>query len=455
MSPAGSDYVRDKMARIVGKENVHTDACSLATYFLVPPRQTHVHLVQPASVVEVQSVVKTCVAEGIPMFTTYDTYLPDEAAEASGIVIDFSRMREIERIDSKNLCVHLQRGVTFEQLDHALKPLDLTILYPFAARTSSVLCHAVARGINVYAARYPEVQVSNMQVVLYDGSIHRTGSHANNQEMADWKEDGGPNISKWYLGADDIFGIVVCGSIWIYPERKERYFDAFGFDNAETARTLVKHLPRMELVAACLAMNRQAMGRRFALDQEALAPWTLLVGTEGFVELSRYHRRKVAEIATGAGGIPLRSEYAQKINEVMGRPWYAGPGTQVGFYTLFRRITELETVLARVLRQKGCREETIGITYLACGLGRCVYCHYDVGQFLSAANEVVELQCELASAGAFFDKPHGELARHVYERAPAYLAHLKRIKKMMDPYGIINPGRPYKGLYDGEQCGNL
>jgi FAD/FMN-containing dehydrogenase len=443
--------IHRKMAAVVGPENVKDDPGFLSAYFLGQQGVSGLVVVLPAAVEEVQGVVRNCASDRIPLFTTYDTYLPDEAASASGVVIDFCRMNAIERIDAKNLCVHIQRGVTFEQLEEALRPQGLAALYPAAATTRSVLCHAVSRGINQAAARYPEVQVANMQVVLQDGSVHRTGSHANSEEMADWKEDGGPNISKWYLGADDVFGIVVCGSVWVYPRFEGRYFEAFGFEDRQAVVALAKDLARMELAAQCLAMNREAMAARFGVQREGLSAWTLLAGTEGFRELAAYHRKKIVEFAAGAGGRRMGPELADRIASGMSVPWYVRPKHSVGFYTLFGRIPRFEAILEAAARRNGLSAGAdIGMTYLAYGLGRAVSCRYDLPEEGMPGSFVAELERELALAGAFFDRPRGALAEQVYGSAPAYAAQIKKIKAMMDPRGIFNPGRPFKGICDGD-----
>lgn len=245
-----------ELATVVGESNVLRDPATLGAYFRTPVDTSRLVAVAPGSTEEIRRIVRVCRASGTPLFTTYDTFFPEDAAQRGGVLVDFRRMDRIERIDSKNLCVHIQRGVTFEELEEALGAEGLTALKPAAATTRSVVCHAVARGMNLAAAKYPEVQAANLQVVLEDGEIHKTGSHANREDMADWKEDGGPNLSKWYLGADDVFGIVVRASVWIYPKFEGRHFGAFGFQNPEPALGLLRNLPRKELPQECLVLDR-------------------------------------------------------------------------------------------------------------------------------------------------------------------------------------------------------
>jgi len=46
----------------------------------------------------------------------------------------------------------------------------------------------------------------------------------------------------------------------------------------------------------------------------------------------------------------------------------------------------------------------------------------------------------LASQGALFTRPYGELADLVYESATGYATALRRVKKVFDPNNIMNPG---------------
>ena len=249
MAGASSLECETALAGILGKGNVTSDLARLASYFASGRESPNLVAACPAETEEVQKIVEHCYASGVPIFTTYDTCFPEEVASQTGVLLDFHRMNRIERIDSKNLCVHIQRGVTFEQLEEALAPEGLTALVPAGARTRSVVCHTVSRGMNLAASKYPEVQASNMKVVLQDGRIHLTGAHAISEETSDWKEDGGPNLSKWYLGADDIFGIVVRASIWIYPRFEGRSFEGYGFSDFSEALALVKDLtPNERLV---------------------------------------------------------------------------------------------------------------------------------------------------------------------------------------------------------------
>ncbi len=443
---AGSTVVdvRGRVAEIVGEENVERDPVNLACYFTKPAGAKGLAAACPGSAEEVQKIVEVCSASAVPLFTTYDELFPEEVASQEGILLDFKRMNRIERIDSRNLCAHVQRGVTFEQLEEALAPEGLTALVPAAARTRSVVCHAVSRGMNLAASKYPEVQASNLKVVLQDGRIHLTGGHAISEETSDWKEDGGPNLSKWYLGADDIFGIVVRASLWIYPRFEGRTFEGYGFSDFGEALKLVKELPRLDLTAECLVMNRLALAARTEAPQESLPPWTLVVGVEAFPELAEYRRRKVREAVEAAGGSMAGADLQAGIAPVMQRPWYVKNGAWTSYHTLFKRVPEFESILESRVHGEGIDPDSIGKTYIAHGLGRSVCCQYDFSGSAGKGSFVQDLEIALAGAGAFYDRPQGRLAEHIYGAVPAYVNQIRRIKDTMDERRIFNPGRPVK-----------
>ncbi len=55
---------------------------------------------------------------------------------------------------------------------------------------------------------------------------------------------------------------------------------------------------------------------------------------------------------------------------------------------------------------------------------------------------VEKLNIKLLDEGAFFDNPEGKLAEELYARTGNYLNMMKRIKKLVDPKNLLNPGVP-------------
>lgn len=141
------------LGSIVGSENVSRDLDILSHYFREPIEQSGLQVVYPGSVEEVQGIARLATKDKIPIYTINDQYLRQEVAKKGGILLDFKRMNKIERVDSKNLVVHVQRGVTFPELIAQLKKHKVRTMLPAAATSRSVLCNFVNRAVMQAAAR--------------------------------------------------------------------------------------------------------------------------------------------------------------------------------------------------------------------------------------------------------------------------------------------------------------
>ena len=163
------------LGRIVGEQHVLGKPDQLAKYFTEPGDTGDLVAVQPGGTEEVQEVVKLANELGLPIYTLSDRHLRTSDVGRQGIILDFCRMTAIEKMDKRNLLVHVQRGLTFEALQKELDKLDLKLAPPLAATSDSVLCNFVNRVPQKKATLYAEPHVNNMQVVLADGDLFRTG----------------------------------------------------------------------------------------------------------------------------------------------------------------------------------------------------------------------------------------------------------------------------------------
>ena len=65
----------------------------------------------------------------------------------------------------------------------------------------------------------------------------------------------------------------------------------------------------------------------------------------------------------------------------------------------------------------------------------------DAGARERAARLVGEAGAALIAAGAYFSRPYGVWAAPVYDRDPVSRDVLRRVKRIFDPNGIMNPGK--------------
>ena len=184
------------LKRILGPDRVRESREDLAKYFRGPADTSGLVAAFPSCVEHVQEVVQWAGENGMSVFTLQDRFLGQWASGGKGVVLDFRDMASIVRVDKRNLLAHVERGVTFDALRRVLDEQGLKLAAPIGAPTDSVLSNFLCRVPVKKATLYPEVHLYNLQVVLADGRIHRTGSHAL-KEKEDCREDGGPSLSRW------------------------------------------------------------------------------------------------------------------------------------------------------------------------------------------------------------------------------------------------------------------
>ncbi|MGW8323417.1 MAG: FAD-binding oxidoreductase, partial [Thermodesulfobacteriota bacterium] len=290
-----SGSLKERLARIVGAEHVKDQPDQLAGYFPAPAETSGLLAVQPAETGEVQEIMRVASESGVVVRTMNDRRLRDSDAGQEGIVLDFQRMRAVERLDKRNLLAHVQRGLTFVELKKVLDEQDLKIATPIGATSDSVLCNFINRTPLKKATFYPEVNVFTMQVVLADGTLFRTGSHALSEKV-DLREDGGPSLSRWFFGSDDIFGVITRATIWLYPRTECREALLFGFDTLEEAARVLRNVPRTELGSEYLAANRRFLSSLLQEEKGRLPVWTVMVGFDGKAKLVAYQKERIKKI---------------------------------------------------------------------------------------------------------------------------------------------------------------
>jgi FAD/FMN-containing dehydrogenase len=433
------DAILSDLESAVGKDHVSADRSLISQEMNISDSPGDFLMVSPQRDEEIQGVVRKAGERNVPIYTFYTPCVNGDLPSGDGILLNFKRMNEIEEIDVANLMAHVQRGVTFEQLQKALEDKGLTMMLPAAAEGSSVACNYVNRRVMLGSGRYPEVQLSTMRIVLADGDIHKTGSHALSEETADCKEDGGANLSRWYLGSEDIFGIMTRASVYVYPVWESRRSMCLGFDDMASALKTIREIPRHELGIECLMTNSTAFKRIFNIDTNGSYPWVVTIGLRGKEKLVAYQEERVRNLARKYQCQLMEVDDAA-VTRKLDSPWYADKAPHIGFYAKFPDAGAYHETVEKHVKKEGLSADDMGTVLVSFSRGACAYQHYN---FHGAQENIPEnLLFDLLEGGAYFDLPRGKLAERIYSSMPGYLNLLGRIKKMLDPKGILNPGRP-------------
>ncbi|MDD5224377.1 MAG: FAD-binding oxidoreductase [bacterium] len=434
------------LQEIMGKDGVISRPDEISGLFARPVDSPRLQAVQPGQAEEIQKLLPWAKENRVSVYTKYFPYFPESVAQAEGVAIDFRRMNQIERVDSLNLMAHVQRGVTFDQLRKVLKPMGLKAVAPVAGGSSSVLESLVNRDVVKSMARYSEVEVTNLKVVLADGRVHLTGSHAMNEEMSDWKEDGGPSFSRWYYAAEDSYGVVCRASINLFPICESRQALAFGFADIQSLITALKKIPVLEIGTEYLGFDRRAFEKTFGVKPEH--PWVMIVGFEGRKKHVDWQVKTVKELAGKLGGKAVSPVSEEKMADYLDEPGMPLSPRHFAFYATCQRMPEMDELLTGSLKiASGGKTADLGRILVSFDRGRALYGIYDIFSDGVTPASIVETSRSLWKAGAFFDLPQGKLAEEIYAQNPGLSRLLGRLKGMLDPQGILNPHLPLpKGI---------
>jgi FAD/FMN-containing dehydrogenase len=433
----------DLLESIVGKRNV-SPGCAAGNKLLRPGQEAQgLVVVCPSDDGEVQKIVDLAREQGIGIVTVNDRYMLEEDLDKEGILLDFSRMNRIERIDPPNLIAHVQRGVTWDQLNAELEKQGLRAVAPVAANSESVAESCSARVVGKAAAKYWDYPVTNLKLVLANGHIHKTGTHGFDEEASDGRSEGGPNLSNWFTCSDDIFGVMTRATILLWPVYETRSSLAARFDDEDELLRALRNLPRTELGVEYFGINRATLKNLIGADGGKLPAWTLVVGLEGREKLVDHHRHRILGLLQKYD-CKLDENLATRMTEQLDRPWMEASDNHTAFFTLFPRLKEMDAEVDRAAASTGVAEEKVGKLFVSFDCGRAVYAVYDWYHEPYEGEAIKALNLALSDLGACFTRPHGDLGRKIYKSIPNHLPVLKHIKGVLDPENIMNPGRILK-----------
>ena len=177
---------------------------------------------RPASVEEIQAIVKIANEHKIPLWTVSrgkNLGYGGPAPRVSGsIVLDLGRMKKIE-IDEELCHAVIEPGVTFFDLYEYIRErkIKLWISVP-ALGWGSVVGNALERGLGYTAYGDHSDKICGMEIVLANGDVIRTGmgALAGAKTWQSFKGGYGPSVDGLFMQSN--FGIVTKAGIWLMPQ---------------------------------------------------------------------------------------------------------------------------------------------------------------------------------------------------------------------------------------------
>jgi glycolate oxidase len=203
-------------SNVLSGSQVHTDYThdeAMTAQAVVP-----LAVVLPSSTEEVADILRTAGQLRLPVVVRGSgTGLSGGCQPvADGIVIAFDRMRAIKEVDRENQVAVVEPGVTLEELDRSLAPLDL--IYPVSpGEASASLGGNVATNAGgMRAVRYGVTRhhVLGLEVVLADGTVMRTGGKF-------VKSSSGYDLTQLLIGSEGTLAVITEVTLKVQPRLVE------------------------------------------------------------------------------------------------------------------------------------------------------------------------------------------------------------------------------------------
>ena len=476
-----------ELAKIFGAGNVIQEQATLDEF---SKDMSFVDMVKPRKAGDIEKIIKLAnktLTPLVPVSSGPPHFRGDTVPSTGGaIIVDLSGMKKIIRVDRIDRVAMFEPGLTFGELIPAVEKEGLRLNMPLLPRKSKSVVGSMLEREPVIMPKYHwdiADPLSCVEIIFGTGDMFRTGAAAGPGTIEEqWaaggaqKEAAGPSTASWYRviqGAQGTMGIVTWASVRceILPKLEEPFL--VGSSQLDKIMELVHWLIRLRLANECFVLNdtnlAAIMAKKWPGDylniKNTLPPWVLFFNIAGYDYLTKERVsgqiEDMMDIAQRLGVEPVRAIGRVSANELLKlsqKPckepyWklcYKGAFDDIFFITIYDKLPGLIKTMYDMAEEAGYPTSDIGVYLQPIVQGTNCHCEFNLfydPENPSEADRVKKLTTSaiknLIDKGAFFSRPYGENTGLVINRDAATAAALKKVKSIVDPEYIMNPGKLY------------
>ncbi|MBN1571415.1 MAG: FAD-binding oxidoreductase [Acidobacteria bacterium] len=482
---------KEKLVGIVGASNVSVEQSTLDAYSIDMSFVNQIRpdcVVKPANAEQVQKIVKLANETSTPLVPVSSGpphFRGDTVPGAGGaVVVDLRRMNKVIFVDRPRRVAMVEPGVTFGDLIPAVRKEGLRLNMPLLPRKTKSVIGSMLEREPVTMPKY-QWDISDplacTEVFFGTGDEFRTGQAAGPGTVKEqWKVGGlqkapyGPGTASWHRliqGAQGTMGIVTWASLRceIHPSLEEPF--VVGSAKLEELLDLSSWLIRLRMVNECFILNNTNLASIFAKNwpsdyqklKDTLPAWTLFFSLAGYEclpeERVAAYEKDLIEItqrlgleAEKAAGPISANEILKTVQQPSGEPYwklrYKGACQDVFYLTIHDKLEGQIDTMTALAKNVGYATSDLGMYIQPVVQGTGYHCEFNLfydPENLNERNRIQVLSTQatknLMAIGAFFSRPYGESAGMILNRDAATVAVFNKLKNIVDPNNIMNPGK--------------
>jgi alkyldihydroxyacetonephosphate synthase len=435
-------------------------------------------IASPATADEVAAVVQLCAAYGVPLTAAggRSGVCGASIPVFGGVVLDTCGLVGILAVDNDSLLVDVAAGTFGPDLERELRAdHGLTVgHWPQSVDLATVGGWLACRGAGQYSTRYGKIEdiVAGLEVVLASGEIIRTGAMAG----AGPRSAMGPDLTQLFVGSEGTLGIITAARLRAHPVPPAEERLAYGFVTFAAGLEVLRRTLRRGATPAVIRLYDEREARR-SFDT---ATNVLVALDEGDPAIVGAAMSVLSDECDAAGGERLAEDLVERWlghrNDVSALASVTRAGIVVDTVEISAPWAALPTIYTETLAAlesiEGCLAATAHESHAYLD-GACLYFTF-AGRGpagAAAAIPLTETSADLVGLDAPVDdgwgenfyraawatvmavtRAHGGSISHHHGiglvRGP-YLAEalgggygvLESLKKVLDPAGVLNPGK--------------
>jgi glycolate oxidase len=459
MDSALRDEIKEMLVLALGEHKVLWKSADLLAYETDScrrrPEEEYTHfpdlVVLPESTSDVQVTVRVAAEHRIPL-------LPKGGGSNrtgmlvpiyGGIVVDTIKMNEVLEVSVPNLSVTVQPGITLNELERHLTRYGLALNQEQGSSKVATVGGAISTaGFSKKHQKHGTIsdRIMSLEAVLADGRILRTGPKI-------LYTSTGYRLHQLFVGAEGTLGVITEATLRVEPVPESTEYLLGFYDNIWTAYDAALRLMGscVTFVGADVAEPADPAAYGAPAGKEA----TLLVSFEGTKGEVAAEVEYVRRIMLEAGGSLASKDDAARLANEFAILWCGDRALleledETTAYVPAENVREFYDTLWNHIMPKHGMNVVPGNRYgIDIGRYRMAYCRFyiPVGEqgwenYRTALREVAQLATGLGGSISSCTGVGLKNRDHLkFEFSEVALKTMWKIKKTLDPDGIMNPGK--------------